>query len=103
MSVREIYSCAHRAARVIGVGGYSHGAGLRVVAFDKDLGHWESGDFGDTGEGVSVEMASEATCPVHGVKEADDDAAVDFFLDALEAGAAAEEFVEPVLLLANVV
>jgi hypothetical protein len=41
-------------------------------------------------------VAPEAARPVHGVEEANDDAAVDFFLDALEAGAAAEEFVESV-------
>lgn len=47
-------------------------------------------------------MTSEATCPVHGIEEANDDAAVDFFLHALETGAATKEFVEPVVLLANV-
>ena len=41
-----------------------------------------------------VEIAAELAGPVAHVEEASDDAATDFLLDALKAGAAAEEFFE---------
>ena len=108
--VGEVDRGAHRAARVVGVergavevracvaggdGRGDDGDGV-VLALDDDFGDGEGGEIRDAREGVAVEMAPEAARPVHGVEEADDDAAVDLLFDALEAGAAAEEFVESV-------
>lgn len=44
-------------------------------------------------------MSAEAASPVHGIKESNDDTTVDFLFDALEAGTAAEELIESVVLL----
>lgn len=48
---------------------------------------------------MAIEVTPEAASPIHRIEEADDDAAMDFLFDALEAGAAAEELVESVVLL----
>lgn len=51
---------------------------------------------------MAVEVTPEAACPIHGIEEANDDAAMDFLFNALEAGTAAEELVESAILLDGV-
>lgn len=73
-----------------GLGGRS----LRVLVVDVDFGHGETGHGDHARRVAEVEAAAEFARPVVHVEEAPDDPAANFFLDALETGAPAQEFFE---------
>lgn len=67
---------------------------LRVLVVDVDFGHGETGHGDHARRVAEVQPAAEFTGPEQRVEEADDDSAANFFLDALETGAPAQELFE---------
>jgi hypothetical protein len=69
--------------------------GVEFRALDQDLGDVEVWDHGEALGFVPGEVAPESARPVDRVEEADYDAAVDLFFDALESCSPAEELIKP--------